>query len=216
MASQDHNQEFVERIKLALKLMIDSQYQKVDLSAIKNEDPEMATLLKQLTDTLKTTGQSINVDTMDIAIIGQHLSHISKTTESGVLTVLNISELLMSDTNKIRDTLDELENKLKVNETDQKLISGAHQILDEIQNNCFTILTSLEFEDINRQLMEKITNRLDMLYSNLLDSLVHIKTETLLERKDSVFLEGLKHIIDLDNSSRQSQEEIDDLFEEFS
>ncbi len=216
MASQQCNPELLERIRLALGLMNEGQYEKIDLSTIETDDGEIASLLKQIMETLNSTSQNMNEDSMDIPIVGQHLTHITTTTESGVLTVLKIAETIMTDVNKVRDILDKLEPKITPNDNDHKLFIDSHQVLDEIQNNCFTIFTSLEFEDINRQLMEKITHRLDILYGNLLDSMIQLKVDTLMERKDSNFLEGLKHIIDLDNSSRQSQEEIDDLFEEFS
>ena len=214
--SEDLNKQLLNRIRFILELINDGRINEVELSPIRNQVPDIAANIKKLVDALDRISVQCNLEAVDMSIIIEHLSHITKTTESGVLAVLNTAESIMNDCNDLRDKLDDITKNLMNYEINVNIVDKLHNSLDSAQNKCFSILTALEFEDINRQLMERITNRLDKLHSHLLDTQPWLKNHQKIEKKDSEFLESLKHIIDLEDSSRKSQQEIDDLFEDFS
>ena len=69
--------------------------------------------------------------------------------------------------------------------------------------------------DINQQLMKKILDRLEEQHAHLQEILMLTNIPPKTDKSESPFLEGLKHIIDLEDSSRKSQAEVDELFEDF-
>ncbi|MCP5106710.1 MAG: hypothetical protein GY950_25220, partial [bacterium] len=170
--------------------------------------------LKDILNSLESIRKKIGDDCHDLPMVNEHLSHVSKTTETGVTDVLNTAETIMSDSATAMESLNGIGKKtaeVKNGETLANEIGEVEQILDNVQNNCFSIITSLEFEDINRQLMEKIMFRLDELYGNLttISSALNLDLEEK-EKNDSAFLKDLKRIIDIDDSRRHTQEAIDE------
>lgn len=202
-------------IQNAMALLLDGHGNEIDLARIQREAPEMAASLGELINIVSTTHHHMASCMLDMPIINQHLSHISKTTEAGVLTVLNTSEAIMNDALKIKEILDDIERHSPDADPRKQEIQSAQDLLNSIQDNSFSILTSLEFEDANRQLMEKIIQRLEDQLAHSQNILALFKKTLVLHQNDSVFLQGLKHIIDLENTSRQSQDMIDDYFEDF-
>lgn len=193
--------------------------------ALKNKINELAQYIKDTTpgkfdpgalmQLLKLVGEGMNIHNLDLSIIYEHLEHISKTTESGVLTVINTAEAMMEDTSNAMGDLEKLEAKCSENKDLKQSLEKVNETIDSVQNNCFTIITALEFEDINRQLLERILVRLHQIQENQEQILELMELKEPLDKKDSAFLEHLKHIIDLEGARRQSQEEIDELFESF-
>jgi len=217
MDVEDGTQEILNHVRLILDMVREGSYDSIDLTPISRLEPSLAEGLNLLIQNIKTTGKDLNTDVVDLSIIKDHLDHVTQSFESGVLTVINTAETVMNDTNEIRESLETLNRRLMETENPQlkPVVENAELVLGEVQNNCFTILTSLEMEDINRQLLERIVTRLDQIQGNLHLLLSNLKIRESLEKKDSAFLDSLKHIIDLEGDSRQSQEDIDDLFEDF-
>lgn len=216
MHQKEQSDEIVSQVRKILALIQEGRYDAVDLSFIKKNDGQMATQFEEILEALQTTGQQTSIDYLDLPIITRHLTHISETTETGVLNVLNTAETIMGDAARISEKLGDLQKYLDGNEKAKNDIDELATMLDTVQNNCFTILTSLEFDDINKQLMVKIVDRLNQQYEHLQLMLTLLNNDAGLDKKDSAFLDGLKHIIDLDHSSAlQSQDMIDEFFTDF-
>ncbi len=220
MRDMDHSCEvsceLVVQVRKILELIQEGRYETVDLSFIRKNDAKMAAQFEEILEALSTTGKQTSMDYLDMPIITRHLTHISESTESGVLNVLNTAETIMGDAAKISERLFELLPRFEGNETIQTEFDLLAGMMDNVQNQCFTILTSLEFDDINKQLMVKIIDRLNQTYEHLQLMLTLLNNDSHLNQNDSAFLDGLKHIIDLDNSSElQSQDMIDEFFTDF-
>jgi chemotaxis regulatin CheY-phosphate phosphatase CheZ len=87
--------------------------------------------------------------------------------------------------------------------------------LAHLQANAFKIITSLEFEDINRQKLEKILKKLTQVYDNLIKVLILLKVKEKIEEKDSTFIREIRCISDPNEDSSSKQGMIDELLKEF-
>ncbi|MCP5048872.1 MAG: hypothetical protein GY940_17000 [bacterium] len=207
--------ELLDRIRIILELLREGRYGEIDFSAIEEHAPSIVDNIRHLITTLDSTGKDLSTDNLDLPIIIDHLSHVSKSTETGVLNVLNTAEILMTDAAEVIKGLEELEKQIPDDSPDKETVRKMNDALDNIQNNSFSILTALEFDDINQQLMGKIMTRLDEANLHLIHVLSKLKLELNFAKEESKFLENLKHIIDLEDNTRQSQDMIDDFFEDF-
>jgi len=215
MYKDDHKEWLLSQIKVISELLKEGRYDEIDLSAIEREASDMAKNFDQVIKSLESAGQKMSIDSQDLPRISEHLSHISESTEKGIMTVINNTESIMEDATNASEVLYKLQEDFKDNEEVKNKIQEANDFLDSAQGKCFNIITSVEFEDINRQLLDKILGRLNELYDNLLKILLMLKLKERLDNQESGFLESLKHIIDIEGGDRQSQEMIDDLFEDF-
>ena len=218
MSSHDRNEWLIEKIRQIAVFLKEGRCKEIDFASIESEAPDLAGNFSEVAKNIETVGNTINPCTHDIPKMNEYLTHIAKTTETGVTTVLNIAETVMSETSKVKAALDNLSTHLTQstgNETHQSELRGAQAILDNLQDNCFTILTSLEFEDINRQLTEKIIDRLDKIYANFLDILLMLNVQEARGDEDSPFVKSLKRIFDIEDAGRHDQKVADELFEEF-
>jgi hypothetical protein len=215
MPSAEKNEKLLKQVREILAAVNDGQYQEVDVSAIKKEDPELGESLEILLETMNMTGQHTSMDILDLDLVMQHLSHISKTGESGVLTVLNTSETMMGDLAKLKESLEDIKRNLNDDDGAATRLDQLGEQVDVLQNNTFSVLTALEFDDINQQLMKKILDRLEEQHAHLQEILMLMNVPARTDKKESTFLQGLKHIIDLEESTRQSQEMIDEIFDDF-
>lgn len=207
--------DLLRQVRQALDNFKNGNPDAVDLASISAADPALAESLAEIKEILKTTVSHSCIDTFDLSIVTRHLAHISETGETGVLNVLNIAETIMADAGNLNGILDELRRINDGNDEALGKLGEVTETLDTVQNNCFSILTSLEFDDINQQLMKKIITRLSEQNDHLMDILLLLKSEVCIDRKDSEFLKGLKHIIDLDDQTLQSQDMIDEMFDDF-
>lgn len=181
------------------------------LSESGHRDPE----LEQLIETLNTAFIKVPDDLRDLPHIARHLTHISQTAENGVMKVINLAESMMEQTLDVRDKLEQVAAGLDPAGKAAAEMREIESTLDIFQNNCFSVITAVEFEDINRQLMERILHRISHIEENLAQISGAMRLSSPGEASESQFLENLKHIIDLDGARRQSQDEVDELFESF-
>lgn len=215
MSKRDYKEWLLKQVKTLSEQLKDGRYDEIDLSAIEQEASDMAKNFGQVIESLESAGQKMGLDSHDLPKITEHLTHISETTEKGVMEVINTAESIMEETSKAQESLDHVNEQLPDNEDLKNEVQAVSGMMANVQDNCFSIITSLEFEDANRQLMEKILSRLNELYDNLLKILLMLKLKDRLDKKDSAFLESLKHIVDIEGATRQDQEKIDEFFETF-
>jgi len=214
--NNNNNIEFLlEQIKNLSELFRDGRYNQIDLSALGKENADTAQNFKEVIENLENAAELLIQDSYDLPKINDHLSHISDTTENGVLKVINTSESIMDDTSQIQESLDTILKQFDDNAFLQDKLMGIANITDGIQNKCFSIITAVEFEDINRQLMGRILTRLKELLENLSNILLLLNLTDRIHKRNSTFIESLKHILDIEGANRQSQDMIDELFEDF-
>jgi len=206
---------FKAEIKNLSELIRDGRYDDIDLSALEKEAPDIAANFREIVDNLKMAGEKLNKDSSDFPIVYRHLDHISRTTEEGVMNVINLAEAMMNDCGTALDTVNRLASRFEDNDDIRDQVRHAGETINVIMDSCFAIITAVEFDDINRQLMVKLLNRLNRQSEDLSDILMSLNMYRPPEEIQSAFLEELKHIIDLDGSKRETQESIDELFEAF-
>lgn len=215
---EDNNKAWLlDQLLKVTEFIREGRLDEIDLDGISAESPQLALNLESIIRALELAGRKISLDTLDLPIINDHIDHVSKSTEAGVLTVLNTADTIMEKTTQAMDVSERLleDECVKGNEILKDEIAKVDDIIASVQNHCFGIITSLEFEDANRQLLNKLLTRLNETYVNLMELLMLLRSEDKLETMKSDFLENLKRIIDLEGRSRQSQESVDELFEDF-
>lgn len=215
MSNNENKNEIIQRVSILINLLKEGRYNEIDLAIWQEDTPEVAENLRQFIHNLENTCTAINQENSDYPVIQQHLDHISRTTEEGVLTVINTAESLMNECANAQEMLNTMDRRFNENEEIRSHVQNMGEIINVIQDKCFSIITAVEFDDINRQLMAKILSRLDQLSVNLKDNLASLNRYQPLPPGESPFLEDLKHIIDLDGTKRETQESVDELFETF-
>ncbi len=218
MSSQDRNEWLLDEVRKISEFLKEGRYNDIDLATLEKEAPDLAGNFAEVIKNLEAAGENVGLDAHDIPKMNEYLTHISKTTETGVTAVLNIAEAAMNDMDKIKDSLGNI-GKENPQNTDKKSVEDKvreiNETIDNLQDNFFTILTSLEFEDINRQLTEKIVARLDEMYADLLEMMMALNAKEYQNEEDSTFLKALKRLFDIDDITHHSQAVADELFEEF-
>lgn len=215
MSDNENKDGLMVHIKYISELMRDGRYEEIDFSEIEEEAPEITANLKEVVENLKMAGNKLNADNSDFPIVYRHLDHISRTTEEGVMNVINLAENMMNECGNALDVINGIATRFEDNEEIRKHATTAGDTLNGLMDKCFSIITAVEFDDINRQLMVKLLNRLNRQSEDLMDILMTLNLYRPLEENESAFLEELKHIIDLDGTNRETQESIDELFEAF-
>lgn len=193
----------------------DGQYDEVNLAHLAEVAPDAAQDLGEFIENLKEATPKLNIDCEELPLVSEHLNHISKSTESGVMNIIDTTELLMEEIANINESLVQIEKEAEGNDEIARHIRAVEDAVNVLQGHTFSVITSVEFDDINQQLMQKILTRLEVLYTNLFELLGSLNVQVPIAREDSAFLDALKHIIDIDGSDRQDQNAIDDLFEAF-
>jgi len=221
MPQDDQNQLLIDRIKEITALLKEGRFCEIDPASldknVSNQDiHHIAENFKQIIGSLTIACREMANDINDLPIITQHLTHISDTTEKGILEAINTAEAIMDETAQVKDALRHIHEYVSGNQELEQQFQLVSSKLDTVKDQCFSVITSLEFEDINRQVMEKIIERLQVLFENLLTAMEAMKLKERLETRDTAFLSRLKHIIDIEGANRQSQDMVDELFEDFS
>lgn len=217
MSEENNKAWLLDQLLKVTDFIKEGRLDEIDLDGIKQESPQLAKNFNNIVTALGSAGDKVSLDTLDLPIINDHLVHVSKSTEEGVLTVLNTSDTIMEETSQAMEALERLldDDYVKGNEKLKEEIAKVDDVIASVQNHCFGIITSLEFEDANRQLLGRLLPRLNKMYENLMKLMELLRSEDKLQTMESGFLENLKHIIDLEGRSRQSQESVDELFEDF-
>lgn len=196
-------------------LLREGRYKEIDLSLIEKEAADLASNFGEVIASLEEVGYKVGEDSGDVQQISNHLKHISKTTEEGVMAVMDHSESIVSDANRISDNVAILKEKIGDQPELEKPLLDIDETLSQMQTNAFKIITSLEFEDINRQKLEKILSKLTQIYDNLIKVLLLLKVKEKIEEKDSNFIQEITHISDPTEDSANKQGMIDELLKEF-
>lgn len=196
------------------ELLKDGRYTEIDLSSIEKEATDLARNFGSVINSLESAKDNLS-NTYDVPQITDNLQFISRTTTEGVNKVIDYSEAIINDANGISESLAKVKEKGGGLADIAAPITDVENRLANLQNNAFTIMSSLEFEDINRQLLEKILKRLNELYENLVKVLVMLKFKDKIEKNDSAFLDGIKKVADVEGNQTHKQDSIDQLLQEF-
>jgi chemotaxis regulatin CheY-phosphate phosphatase CheZ len=215
MTEDEKRQWLLNQVIAISGLLKDGRYDEIDLTLIEKEATELAANFGEVIDSLEEVGYKVSEDRDDVQQISHHLEHITKTTEEGVMMVMDHSESIVSDATVIADNMESLKKKLGDNPEVGPEMKNIDSTLTQLQANAFKIITSLEFEDINRQKLEKILKRLTVVYDNLLKVLLLLKVKEKIEERDSNFIEEIRHISDPNEDPASKQGMIDELLKEF-
>jgi hypothetical protein len=215
MSNDEKRQWLLNQIISISGLLKEGRYDEIDLTLIEKEAAELASNFGEVINSLESVGYNVSEDSGDVQQISQHLKHISKTTEEGVMMVIDHSESIVSDANRISGSLYKIKGKIGENPELKEEWEGIDTTLAALQANAFKIITALEFEDINRQKLEKILKRLNVVYDNLIKVLILLKVKEKLEQKDSSFIREIQQISDPDEDISDKQDMIDELLKEF-
>lgn len=216
MANEDDKRNFLitQLIDISEHLK-EGRYKEIDLTLIEKEATELAANFGEVITSLESVGYNLSEETDDVQQISTHLKHISKSTEEGVMQVMDHSESIVSDANCISDNLAIIKEKIGEKPEIKSQLDEVDSTLAHLQSNAFKIITSLEFEDINRQKLEKILKKLHHVYDNLIKVLLLLKVKERIDKKDSDFIKEIKHISDPEDKNPQKQGMIDELLKEF-
>lgn len=215
MTEDEKRQWLINQVVSISGLLKDGRYNEIDLTLIEKEAADLASNFSEVINSLESVGYKIGTDKEDVQQISNHLKHISKTTEEGVMQVMDHSESIVSDATEISNNLAALKEKIGDNPEVKEEMDKVDTKLAALQNNAFTIMTSLEFEDINRQKLEKILKKLNQVYDNLLKVLLLLKVKEKIEQKDSSFIKEIRQISDPNEDVSGKQGMIDELLKEF-
>ena len=208
MENTDRKEWLISQLTEMSKLLSQGKYEDIDLKSIEREAQDLAKNFQEFISSLQTVGSELGAESHDVSHIREKLRKIITTTENSVKKVIDFSEGIMNDVSEIRNRIQDLsiENS-SANDVDTKL--------SKIQDSAFNIMTSLEFEDINRQMIEKINERLNLIYDNFMRVLIIMKLKDKLEQNDTKFMSEMTAITDPSVSIEEKQNMIDELFKEF-
>lgn len=215
MTEEEKRKWLINQVIAISALLKEGRYDEIDLTLIEKEATELASNFGQVIQSLEEVGYSIGEDKGDVQQISDHLKHISKTTEEGVMQVMDHSESIVSDANLISDSVSAIKKKAGDTPEIKEELDNIDVTLTHMQGNAFKIITSLEFEDINRQKLEKILKKLNQVYENLIKVLLLLKVKERIEEKDSTFIQEIRHISDPNEDVSSKQGMIDELLKEF-
>jgi len=215
MSEDEKRKWLLNQIVAISKLLKEGRYDEIDLSLIEREAAELATNFGEVINSLESVGYKVGEDTEDVQQISQHLKHISKTTEEGVMQVMDHSEAIVSNANRISSNIAAVKEKIGDRPDLKTEYDHIDNSLTTLQTNAFKIITALEFEDINRQKLEKILKRLNIVYENLIKVLIMLKVKEKIEQKDSSFIREIQNISDPEEDVSGKQGMIDELLKEF-
>lgn len=211
--SQSNKDWLIDQLTDLSEALKDGRYQEIDLSRIEVEAEALASNFKEVIDSLQSAGYCISSDSSDVKRISDHLKHISKSTEEGVMRVMDSAEGIIDDATSLSTAVNTLRSGSDFPDNDG-IFDQLNERLGALQNKAFTIMTSLEFEDINRQQLEKILKRLGEIYNNLMKVLLLLKLKDRITQADSRFIDEIRRISDPGQKGHQ-QDTIDALLTEF-
>lgn len=215
MTDEEKRQWLINQVIAISGLLKEGRYSEIDLTLIEKEAADLATNFGEVINSLESVGYKVSDDKEDVQQISHHLKHISKTTEEGVMRVMDHSESIVEDATNISDDLAAIKAKIGDNPELKEEIDDVDEKLANLRNNAFTIMTSLEFEDINRQKLEKILKKLNEVYDNLIKVLLLLKVKERIEQDDSSFIREIRSISDPNEDVSGKQGMIDELLQEF-
>jgi len=215
MTEDNKRQWLLNQIIAISELLREGRYDEIDLSLIEREAAVLAANFGEVIHSLESVGYKVGEDSEDVQQISQHLKHISKTTEEGVMQVMDHSESIVSNANRISNNITTIKEKIGEREDLKEEYEDIDNNLSSLQNDAFKIITALEFEDINRQKLEKILKRLNIVYDNLIKVLLMLKVKEKIEQKDSSFIREIQKISNTDENISKKQGMIDELLNEF-
>jgi len=215
MSDDEKRQWLLKQVIKISGLLKDGRYSEIDLSLIEKEATDLAANFGEIIHSLEAVGYKVSEDTGDVQQISNHLKHITKTTEEGVMKVMDYSETIVNDANHIADKLAVVKQKFSNQPEAKSDLDDIDASLSNLQNSAFTIMTALEFEDINRQKLEKILKKLNQVYDNLIKVLLLLKLKEKIEEKDSSFIQEIRQISDPKEDPASKQGMIDALLKEF-
>jgi chemotaxis regulatin CheY-phosphate phosphatase CheZ len=215
MTDDEKRQWLINQVIAISALLKDGRYNEIDLTLIEKEAADLASNFSEVINSLESVGYKVSDDKDDVQQISHHLKHISKTTEEGVMQVMDHSEAIVEDATYISTNLAAIKEKLEDKPEVKEELDNIDSKLSNLQNSAFTIMTSLEFEDINRQKLEKILKKLNEVYDNLIKVLLLLKVKEKIEQKDSSFIREIRQISDPNEDVTGKQGMIDELLNEF-
>lgn len=215
LLDEDKRNWLINQVRSISELLKDGRYNEIDLSLIEKEASDLASNFGEVIHSLEEVGYKIGGDKEDVQQISSHLEHISRTTEEGVMRVMDHSESIVNDASAISGSITAIKGKIGDNADLAADWDAIDDKLAGLQNNAFTIMTSLEFEDINRQKLQKILKKLNQLYDNLIKVLLLLKLKDSIEKKDSAFIHEIRNISDPGEDPVKKQDMIDQLLKEF-
>lgn len=215
MTDDEKRQWLIGQVISISGLLKEGRYSEIDLTLIEKEAADLASNFGEVINSLESVGYNVGEDKEDVQQISHHLKHISKTTEEGVMQVMDHSESIVEDATYISNNLAALKEKIGDKPELKEELDNMDSKLASLQNNAFTIMTSLEFEDINRQKLEKILKKLNQVYDNLIKVLLLLKVKEKIEKKDSSFIQEIRSISDPNEDLSGKQGMIDELLKEF-
>jgi uncharacterized phage infection (PIP) family protein YhgE len=214
MYDDDKRNWLINQLVSISELLKEGRYNEIDLSLIEKEATELAANFGEVIKSIKAVGYKVSEETDDVQQISTHLKYISKTTEEGVMQVMDHSESIVSDANTMTQTMSSIKQKIGDKPEIKDELQAMDSTLTSLQSNAFKIITCLEFEDINRQKLEKILKKLNQVYDNLIKVLLLLKVKEKMDQKDSSFIREIKNISDpADKLNKQAM--IDELLNEF-
>lgn len=215
MSDEEKRQWLINQVIAISEKLKEGRYNEIDLSVIEKEATDLAANFGEIIHSLEAVGYKVSEDSGDVQQISTHLQHISKTTEEGVMKVMDYSESIVSEANIIAEKVSAVKQKVASHPELKNDIDDIDLSLSNLQNSAFTIMTSLEFEDINRQKLEKILKKLNQVYDNLIKVLLLLKVKEKIENKDTSFIREITQISDPNENKDNKQGMIDALLKEF-
>lgn len=215
MSDEEKRNWLITQVVSISELLKEGRYDEIDLTLIEQEAKELAFNFGEVIHSLESVGYSVSDESDGVQQISHHLKHISKTTEEGVMVVMDHSEAIVTDANRISDNVAAIKSKAGDNPEIENELGDIDATLSHLQSNAFKIITALEFEDINRQKLEKILKKLTEVYDNLIKVLLLLKVKEKIENKDSEFIREIKQISDPNETVSDKQAMIDELLQEF-
>jgi uncharacterized phage infection (PIP) family protein YhgE len=215
MSEEEKRSWLIMQLVSISELLKEGRYDEIDLSLIEKEATELAENFGEVINSLESVGYKVSDETGDVQQISHHLKHISRTTEEGVMKVMDHSESIVSDANSISHSLSNIKEKVGDNPEICGELDQIDNTLAHLQSNAFKTITALEFEDINRQKLEKILKKLNQVYDNLMKVLLLLKVKEKIEEKNTSFIREIRQISDPSENPSDKQAMIDELLKEF-
>ncbi len=215
MSEEEKRNWLITQVVSISELLKEGRYDEIDLTLIEKEAKDLAVNFGEVIHSLESVGYSVSDETDGVQQISHHLKHISKTTEEGVMVVMDHSESIVSQANRISESMASIKVKAGNCPDIEGELTDIDDTLSQLQANAFKIITALEFEDINRQKLEKILKKLTQVYDNLIKVLLLLKVKEKMEKKDSDFIREIRQISDPNEEVSEKQAMIDELLHEF-
>jgi len=202
------------------KKMVDGELQEIDLSLIQQEINDLAGNFQHIIDNFKVLGESLHDSSKVMPVLAEQLSNVSETTTQGVMKVMDNAEGIMNSAAELSGKVDAIQQKY--NDIDEELKADLSDVAGEAnitQNQAFGILTALEFEDINKQLLTKVLEALNEFQGQFYKLILLLRLKDFMDNQETnhKVLDDLRQVVDYESKadSEEKQDLIDELFKEF-